>query len=73
VRALIGVLLILLGAGGAYFGVRGWTREREVVDTSILDLTVSERSNSPLVAAAGGIVLGLGIAVLLTGRGRGSS
>ena len=70
VRVLVGLVLVLLGLGGVYFGVRGWTRERAVMDTSILDVTFSERETSPLIAALGGIALAVGVVTLWAGRDR---
>jgi hypothetical protein len=70
VRILIGGLLLVVGLGGVWFGVRGWTREREVMDTTILDVTLTERENSPLMAAMGGIALALGVVLIGSGRDR---
>jgi hypothetical protein len=69
-RAMVGVLLILLGIGGIALGVRGWTRKRDVLDTSIVDVTVTERQTSPLLAALGGIALVTGLFTLRAGRDR---
>jgi hypothetical protein len=66
----MGVLLLVIGLCGVYFGVRGWTTEREVMDTSILDVTFTERETSPLVAALGGIALAMGVMLIWVGRGR---
>jgi hypothetical protein len=66
----MGVLLLVIGLCGVYFGVRGWTRERAVMDTSILDVTFTERETSPLVAALGGIALAMGVMLIWVGRGR---
>jgi Na+/H+ antiporter NhaA len=71
-RILIGGLLVVLGLGGVYFGVIGWTTEREVMDTSVLDVTFSERETSPMVAAVGGMALALGIVMMYRGRDRGA-
>ena len=69
-RAMIGLLLIVLGIGGVVFGVRGWTRKRDVLDTSIAGITVEERQTSPLLAALGGIALVTGLVMLQARRDR---
>jgi hypothetical protein len=69
-RTIIGALLILLGAGGLLFGVVGWNNKEDVVDTSIIDVTVTERETSPLLAALGGIALVTGLFTLFVGRDR---
>jgi hypothetical protein len=69
-RLIVGVLLVVLGLGGLYLGVIGWTRKREVVDTSIVDVTVAERETSPLLAALGGIALVTGLVTLRSRRDR---
>src|SRR5687767_2802922 len=56
-RSVVGAVLILLGLAGIFFGVRGWTSERELLDSGIIDVTFTERETSPLLAALGGISL----------------
>ena len=70
VRTVIGTLLILLGAGGILLGVVGWNNKENVVDTSIIDVTVTERETSPLLAALGGIALVTGLVAVFAGRDR---
>ena len=69
-RAIVGLVLILVGIGGIAFGVMGWTRKRDVLDTSIVDVTVAERQTSPLLAALGGIALVTGLVTIWAGRDR---
>jgi hypothetical protein len=69
-RTLIGALLILLGLGGLYLGVRGWTEKRDILETSVIDVTVTERETSPLLAALGGIALVTGLVTLWAARDR---
>jgi hypothetical protein len=69
-RTMVGTLLILLGLGGIYLGVRGWTQNRELLDTSVIDVTVTERETSPLLAALGGIALVTGLVTLWAARDR---
>jgi hypothetical protein len=68
VRTVIGALLILLGVGGILLGVVGWNDKENVVDTSIIDVTVTERETSPLLAALGGIALLTGLFTVFVGR-----
>ena len=67
-RMMMGAFLILLGVGGIVLGVRGWSQKRDLVDSSVLDVTVTERQTSPLLAALGGIALVTGL-VMLRSRG----
>jgi hypothetical protein len=69
-RTVIGALLVLLGAGGVLLGVVGWNDTEDVLDTSIVDVTVTERETSPLLAALGGIALVTGLFTLFVGRDR---
>ena len=69
-RLIVGVLLVLLGIGGLYLGVVGWSEKRELVDTSIVDVAMTERETSPLLAALGGIALVTGVFTLWAGRDR---
>ena len=69
-RMIMGTLLILLGAGGIFLGVRGWNQKRDLVDSSVLDVTVTERQTSPLLAALGGIALVTGLVMLRARRDR---
>jgi hypothetical protein len=69
-RTLVAALLILVGSGGIYLGIRGWTQKRELLDTSIIDVTVTERETSPLLAALGGIALVTGLVTLWATRDR---
>jgi hypothetical protein len=70
VRTLVGALLLLLGGAGILLGVVGWNDREDVVDTDIIDVTVTERETSPLLAALGGIALVTGLVTLLAGRDR---
>ena len=69
-RTLIGALLLLIGGAGILLGVVGWNDREDVVDTDIIDVTVTERETSPLVAALGGIALVTGLVTLFVGRDR---
>ena len=69
-RMVIGAVLILLGIAGILLGVVGWNNKENVVDTSIIDVTVTERETSPLVAALGGIALVTGLFAVFAGRDR---
>ena len=69
-RTLIGALLVLLGAAGILLGVVGWNQKQDVLDTSIIDVTVTERETSPLLAALGGVALVTGLVTLFSGRSR---
>jgi hypothetical protein len=70
VRMIVGGLLILLGGAGILLGVVGWNDKQDVVDTDIIDVTVTERETSPLLAALGGIALVTGLVTLFAGRDR---
>ena len=72
-RIVTGVLLVLMGVGGIVLGVRGWTRERDVLDSGILDVTVTQRETSPMLAALGGIALVSGIVIVWAARDRSPS
>jgi hypothetical protein len=67
---MMGAFLILLGVGGIVLGVRGWSQKRDLVDSSVLDVTVTERQTSPLLAALGGIALVTGLVMLRARRDR---
>ena len=69
-RTLIGAVLLLLGGVGILLGVVGWNDREDVVDTDIIDVTVTERETSPLLAALGGIALVTGLVTLFAGRDR---
>jgi hypothetical protein len=69
-RTIIGTLLLLIGVGGILLGVVGWNDREDVVDTDIIDVTVTERETSPLLAALGGIALVTGLVTLFAGRDR---
>ena len=69
-RLIVGGLLVLLGLGGLYLGVIGWNEKRELVDTSIIDVAMTERETSPLLAALGGIALVTGVFTLWSARDR---
>jgi hypothetical protein len=69
-RLIFGALLVLLGLGGLYLGVIGWSERREVVDTSIIEVAMTERETSPLLAALGGIALVTGVFTLWSARDR---
>ena len=69
-RMMMGAFLILLGVGGIVLGVRGWSQKRDLVDSSVLDVTVTERQTSPLLAALGGIALVTGLVMLRARRDR---
>jgi hypothetical protein len=70
VRTVTGVLLILIGVAGLYLGVIGWNEKRELVDTSVIEVAMTERETSPLLAALGGIALVTGLFTLWSGRDR---
>ena len=67
-RMIMAAFLILLGVGGIVLGVRGWGEKHDLLDSSVLEVTVTERQTSPLLAALGGIALVTGL-VMLRSRG----
>ena len=69
-RTIVGVILSLIGLAGIWFGVMGWTQKRELVDESFIELSVTERETSPLLAALGGIALATGLFALWAARDR---
>lgn len=69
-RMVVGTILVLLGLAGIFLGVRGWTRTQELVDASVLEVTITERETSPLLAALGGIALVTGVVVFWSARDR---
>jgi len=69
-RTLMGTLLVLLGLGGIFLGIRGWTEKRELIDASVIEVTVTHRETSPLLAALGGIALVTGLVTLWSARDR---
>jgi uncharacterized membrane protein YidH (DUF202 family) len=71
-RAVVGIVLVLLGMGGIVLGAMGWTRSQELIDASVLEVTVQTRETSPLMAALGGIALVTGIVTLWSARERGA-
>jgi len=71
-RTAIGIVLVLLGVAGIALGVMGWTRSQDLIDASVLEVTVQTRETSPLVAALGGIALVTGIVTLCSARERGA-
>lgn len=69
--AIVGIVLIVIGAIAlAYEGI-SWTTEEEVAEIGPIEATVQEEESIPLPPIVGGIALAAGVILLLVGRGKG--
>lgn len=66
--AIIGVVLIVLGAVGLIYGGITYTSSKDVVDIGSVHLQVDQKKQIPLSPIAGAAALTAGIVMLVVGR-----
>ena len=66
--AILGILLIALGAIALAYGGITYTSEEQVADIGPIEASVEEKEKIPLPPVAGGVALVAGVGLLLVGR-----
>jgi hypothetical protein len=69
-RAMIGVILIVIGLIGLIWGGISYTREETVLDMGPIEATAETRETIPVTPVVGGLALVGGIVLLVAGRKR---
>ncbi|MBI5868141.1 MAG: DUF3185 domain-containing protein [candidate division Zixibacteria bacterium] len=66
--AIVGIVLIVLGAAGLVYGGITYTHTKNVVDMGPLQVNVDDKEHIPVPPIAGGVASAIGIVFLFVGR-----
>jgi uncharacterized membrane protein len=61
---LVGIILVVLGVAGLFYGGFTYTEDRDTVDLGIAKVEVEDKERVSIHPAVGGVVLAAGIVVL---------
>ena len=64
-RSILGILLIVLGIAGLFYGGLTYAHDKKVVDLGPVEVTRTEHERVPLPPIVGGLFLVSGVALLM--------
>jgi uncharacterized membrane protein YidH (DUF202 family) len=67
---IVGIVLIVIGVIGLFYGGITWTRREKVIDLGPVEVTSEKRDRIPLPPVAGGVCVVVGAALLVAGSRR---
>lgn len=66
--AIVGIVLIVLGALALVYQGFSFTREEEILDVGPIEATAETRESVPIPPILGGLAIAAGVVLILVGR-----